>query len=226
MEHLVETRLTLESLRTELDMNDQQRVNAMSVLPLLERLGLISWYDSAQCGLLIGTAENGPVNESRPLWIQDDGETENVVTMLRVICTLRNIDPDEDRFVTLEKRVTALEEIILHSRDNEGSAPLQNAAQDPGTHESKLEELRQRATAIGNTLTWWEDEDEIHYRRSRRKNPQGILWQTAFIQKDMLQTQLKRPHRQDVWFFFHDEMDVLEQVIIHDEALYAQLFTD
>lgn len=116
MEYSVEARLTLETIRGELDMNDQQLMNAMSVLPLLERLGLVSWYDAAQCGLLIGTAENGPIDESLPLWIQNSGETDNVVAMLRMMCALRGINPDEDRVTTLEKRVAALEKELRQTK--------------------------------------------------------------------------------------------------------------
>ncbi len=142
MEYLMENRLTLETLRTELDMNDRQRVNAMSVLPLLERLGLIAWYDGEQHGLVIGTAENGPVDESLPLWIQEGGETNNVVAMLRMLCVLRGVNPDEDRVATLEKRVAALEKELRRaertaSSDKEKDPRPQMAADEAPTVQAK-----------------------------------------------------------------------------------------
>lgn len=92
------------------------------------------------------------------------------------------------------------------------------------TLEERVVALNKRAQKISNGVIFYGQ--KVAYNRNRRKNPQAGRWQVMFTMDDMPPVYRKREHRQGRWFFSEDELDLLEELIAHDEELYSKYCSD
>lgn len=113
MEYTLNNRLTADTLQYMPNMTDQQKGHAGPILDIAAEMGLMVWYDSERCGLLIGTKKRGPLNLDAPLWVKDGGETENVITMLKMVRALYGLEPGIDLNARLEALLGTLEEMVI-----------------------------------------------------------------------------------------------------------------
>lgn len=92
------------------------------------------------------------------------------------------------------------------------------------TLKERVAALNKRAQRIGNGVIFYGQ--GVAYNRNRRKNPQAGRWQVMFTMDDMPPVHRKREHRSGRWLFLEYELDLLEELITHDEELYSKYCSD
>lgn len=191
---------------------DYSKLNALT-----EKLGVIwemspdSSPDSRQATIVLKAKPSGArpcERTSNPL---DVANTVDLLTFLFDVGLLTDVGQPAilQRLENLEKECSS------------GSADTVSATI---TLEERVTALNKRAQRIGNGVIFYGQ--GVAYNRNRRKNPQAGRWRVMFTMDDMPPVYRKREHRQGCWFFSEDELDLLEELIAHDEGLYSEYCSD